>query len=114
MNTTLMMCVCCQSWPATLGDLCEGCERGFREQEQAPPPKHADYRFTADDEQTIRDRVQATYVAWADGRKPGTFTFDHDRLRRIAANAIACSLLDLRDCEIIWIDELIADVSSPF
>lgn len=68
------------------------------------------YRFTADDETAITQRVTDTLREWAShwkrahGAEPlRLFAHDWDALHRLAGFAIGCGAYDLRDCEQEWI-----------
>ena len=72
-----------------------------------------DYRLTEGDEQMMRDRMAEVVAEW-DSQSPvhrhtlgGT---DRESLRRIAAHAIGCSLDDLRDVEVQWINNEIGEL----
>lgn len=64
------------------------------------------YRLTATDEAAITDRLIDVVGSWTWHQRPRSAITQGDRiaLRRIAAHSIGCSLDDLRDSEIDWID----------
>lgn len=65
-------------------------------------PDHTSYRLTAEDESVIRARL-ASYVSMGDITTHPRRGNVIDRLVRIGAHAIGCSVDDLRDSEISWI-----------
>jgi hypothetical protein len=63
------------------------------------------YRLTADDEGRITDRLVDVTGGWNwHGAGPRDAGVDRLALQRIAAHSIGCSLDDLRDCEVEWIN----------
>lgn len=64
------------------------------------------YRLTSEDEQTIRARLAATVADWrsAGGAARPENAAQLGTLTRVGAHAIGCSLYDLRDSEVAWIE----------
>lgn len=70
-----------------------------------PPPDHTAYRLTTADEAKIIQALEGACNEWrAQGGTPRETT-DLPTLLRLGAHSIGCSLHDLRDSEIDWIEE---------
>lgn len=68
------------------------------------------YRLTPEDEQRVRDAVDAHYTAVCDeaGSTDGSgVRVDFDQAERIACHAIGCAVHDLRPIELDWIAQTI-------
>lgn len=66
-----------------------------------------EYRLTPDDEHHITVMLVQVTSTWTPAeRQQGA----RDTLRRVAARSIGCSLSDLRDSEVEWIDGRITRV----
>lgn len=69
------------------------------------------YRLTQDDEHAVRFAIRRTIANWHP--IPLRLKVEHvETLKRLAAHAIGCSLADLRDVELAWIDSEIAKVQE--
>lgn len=66
-----------------------------------------DSRLTDSDRAVMGTAVRAAVAGWGSSRVAGT---DAVTLVRIAAHAIGCSLYDLRDSELVWIEMDVAVV----
>lgn len=72
-----------------------------------PAPSWATaYRFTAEDETRIGEQIAGTLTRWQ-SQVDRPLELDGDArltLTRLAAQSIGCSLFDLRDVELAWIE----------
>lgn len=74
-------------------------------------------RLTDNDEARMRAAIRDYYDRLRGRKAPGTFEVPGDQIeamRRLAAAAIGCGLVDLRDVEVDWIDQAVAAEISPF
>lgn len=81
---------------------------------QSEPPSHEANRLTTDDKWTIRHAVREALIVMAAGAPQGTYPVNVVELRRVAARSIGCGLVDLRESERDFIDEVIDAAMTPW